>query len=204
MRQVAENSDPECSPRNTTNIKSPRNQKGYHFLRMVNVESARTWPPHCCCDWAEGKLFSSFLKTICRTQNRDIPRAGRSGAGQGTAGQCRAGPGRARRVGTERGGVRRGTSGGTGRERGRAARSGSARGRPSILTPRATKTAPWIGRIFRSTDVLNLSNPKPGHTTGGSGRDGAWRSGGAVRGRTRRRRDGSPRRQPSLLPSVAS
>ena len=50
----------------------------------------------------------------------------------------------------------------------------------------------------------NLSNTKPGHTTGGSGRGGARRSGGAVRGGTGRRRVGSPRRQPFLLPSGAS
>ena len=49
-----------------------------------------------------------------------------------------------------------------------------------------------------------LSDLKPGHTTGGSGLGGARRSGGAVRGRMGRRRVGSPRRQPSLVPSGSS
>ena len=51
---------------------------------------------------------------------------------------------------------------------------------------------------------MHLSNPKPGHTTGGSGRGGARRGGGAGPGRTRRRQNGSPRRQLSLVPSKAS
>ena len=50
---------------------------------------------------------------------------------------------------------------------------------------------------------VNLSNPKPGHTTGGSGR-GARRGGGAGPGRTGRRQNSSPRRQASLVPSKAS
>ena len=43
--------------------------------------------------------------------------------------------------------------------------------------------------------VFNLPNPKPGHTTGGSGRGGAWPS------RKGRRRFGSPRRHLSLVPT---
>ena len=55
----------------------------------------------------------------------------------------------------------------------------------------------------------HLSNPKPGHTTGGSGRGGARRGGGAGPGRVGpvragRRQNSSPRGQPSLVPSKAS
>ena len=50
---------------------------------------------------------------------------------------------------------------------------------------------------------FDLSGPKPGHTTGGSGR-GARRGGGAGLGRTGRRQNSSPRRQASLVPSKAS
>ena len=49
----------------------------------------------------------------------------------------------------------------------------------------------------------NLSSPKPGHTTGGSGR-GARRGGGAGSGRTGCQQNCSPRRQASLAPSKAS
>ena len=48
-----------------------------------------------------------------------------------------------------------------------------------------------------------LSNPKPGHTTGGSGRS-ARRSGGAGSGRTGCQQNYSPRKQTSLVPSKAS
>ena len=48
-----------------------------------------------------------------------------------------------------------------------------------------------------------LSNPKPGHTTGGSSQS-ARRGGGAGSGRTGRRPNSSPRRQASLTPPKAS
>ena len=51
---------------------------------------------------------------------------------------------------------------------------------------------------------FHLSSPKPGHTTGGSGRGGARRGYGAGQDRTGRRQDVSPRRQPSFEPSKAS
>ena len=45
----------------------------------------------------------------------------------------------------------------------------------------------WIRQIYASiTSNFNLSSPKPGQTTGGSGRSGARRDGGAVRGRAGR------------------
>ena len=47
---------------------------------------------------------------------------------------------------------------------------------------------------------FHLSNPKPGHTTGGPGRDGAQRRARTRPGRTGRRRIGPPRRQPTLCP----
>ena len=50
---------------------------------------------------------------------------------------------------------------------------------------------------------INLSNPKPGHTTGGSGRD-TRRGGGAGPGRTGRRQNSTPRRQASFVPPKAS
>ena len=52
---------------------------------------------------------------------------------------------------------------------------------------------------------LNLSNPKPRHTTGGSGRGGAQRGGGAVRGRVAQEADGTVRpedKRPSCPPGL--
>ena len=40
----------------------------------------------------------------------------------------------------------------------------------------------WV-MVYPDSVVSHLSNPKPGHTTGGSGR-GAWRGGGAGSSRT--------------------
>ena len=56
-----------------------------------------------------------------------------------------------------------------------------------------------ISTIIFSKHNLHLSIPKPGHTTGGSGRGGAGRGGGAARRRVKRRRVGSHRTQPSRL-----
>ena len=55
-------------------------------------------------------------------------------------------------------------------------------------------------RMEKRPVIIYLSNPKPGHTTGGSGRGGARRGGGAGRGGAGRRQLGSPRKQPTLLP----
>ena len=60
--------------------------------------------------------------------------------------------------------------------------------------------------LFLAADLYTgayLSNPKPGHTTGGSGR-GARRGGGAGPGRMGRRQNSSPSRQASLEPPKAS
>ena len=54
-----------------------------------------------------------------------------------------------------------------------------------------------------SNVLNNLSNPKPGHTTGGSSR-GARRGGGAGPDRAGRRQNTSPRRHASLVPYKAS
>ena len=48
-----------------------------------------------------------------------------------------------------------------------------------------------------------LSNPKPGHTTGGSGRS-AWRSGRAGSGKIGCQQNYSPKKQKSTVPSKAS
>ena len=51
---------------------------------------------------------------------------------------------------------------------------------------RRSQWAPWC--LFGGTSKaypMYLSNPKPGHTTGGSGRGGAWRGSRASRGRAR-------------------
>ena len=56
---------------------------------------------------------------------------------------------------------------------------------------------------FMSGFTIDLSSPKPGHTTGGSGR-GAWRSGGAGSGRTGCQQNCPPRRQASPVPPKAS
>ena len=50
---------------------------------------------------------------------------------------------------------------------------------------------------------MYLSSPKPGHTTGGSGR-GARRAGGAGSGRTGCQQNCSPKRKASLAPSKAT
>ena len=55
----------------------------------------------------------------------------------------------------------------------------------------------------RAAKVYNLSSPKPEHTTGGSGRRGAWRGGGARRGRAEHDADGPggpEANRPSSLP----
>ena len=49
----------------------------------------------------------------------------------------------------------------------------------------------------------DLSSPKPGHTTGGSGR-GARPGGGAGPGKSGRRQNSSPKRHASLVPPMAS
>ena len=67
----------------------------------------------------------------------------------------------------------------------------------SFAAPRATKTSIWHHSRFsflaagHKFEYYYLSNPKPGHTTGESGRGGARRS-GAESGRMGRRRVGSP------------
>ena len=49
----------------------------------------------------------------------------------------------------------------------------------------------WLNMVAN----LNQSSPKPGHTTGGSGRGGARQGGGAGRGRAGRDADGSVRQE---------
>ena len=101
---------------------------------------------------------------ICRIQNPDTPQARLVMAASGTARQSNSGHSGALWSTAERGGT---GPGGT-----VARRSGAPRGRTTISTLRSTKT----------TVLEDLSNPKPGHTTGGSGRGGARRSNGAARG----------------------
>ena len=68
------------------------------------------------------------------------------------------------------------------------------------------KTYPFSPRAYAS--AVHLSNPKPGHTTGGSGRGETrhgWAGrGGAGRGGSGRRQVCSPSRQLSHLPSWES
>ena len=84
--------------------------------------------------------------------------------------------------------------------------------RPCPPTPPCAPTRPargmsgfWTRQVLVADQcaVAFLSNPKLGHTTGGSGR-GAQRSGGAGSGRTGRRQNSSPRRQATLAPPKAS
>ena len=72
------------------------------------------------------------------------------------------------------------------------------------------QVAPLLGScVFCFLDMPSmtqnyyLSNPKPGHTTGASGRS-ARRGGGAGSGRTGRQQNCSPRKQATLVPSKAS
>ena len=59
----------------------------------------------------------------------------------------------------------------------------------------------WFACIFFLK--RNLSNPKPGHTTGGSGRS-AWRSGRAGSGKIGCQQNYLPRKKKSTVPSKAS
>ena len=52
--------------------------------------------------------------------------------------------------------------------------------------------------------AIHLSSPKPGHTTGGSGRTAGRQGGGAGSSRTGCQQNCSPRRQESLAPPKAS
>ena len=63
------------------------------------------------------------------------------------------------------------------------------------MTRRSQKSPDIPGRLNVCPCLSNLTSPKPGHTTGGSGRDGPWL------GRNGRRRFGSPRRHLSLVPT---
>ena len=77
---------------------------------------------------------------------------------------------------------------------------GSTRRRPVPLGPaplrptavrRLDPTRPFCVRVSGSTiNLKKLSNPKPGHTPGGSVRGGACRDGGAGRGRAAQDADG--------------
>ena len=61
----------------------------------------------------------------------------------------------------------------------------------------------WTGFASVVFTETNLSNPKPGHTTGGSGRS-ARRSGRAGSGKIGCQQNYSPRKQKSTVPSKAS
>ena len=61
----------------------------------------------------------------------------------------------------------------------------------------------WRALQLRSSSVNNLSNPKPGHTTGGSGRS-ARQSRRAGSGKIGCQQNYSPKKQKSTVPSKAS
>ena len=73
-----------------------------------------------------------------------------------------------------------------------------ARRQPSLLPCSKSKTLSWSFFGRWRNEIKDLSNPKPGHATGRSGRGGARRGGGAGRGwgRTGRRWVDPARRQP--------
>ena len=102
--------------------------------------------------------------TTCRIENPDIPQAGRHGATHG------------RTTGPGRDGQHRTPTGRFTQEN-------------TALLTLQTMEIQLSGRVSRRT---NLSSPKPGHTTGGSGR-GARRGGGAASGRTGCQQNSSPR-----------
>ena len=89
-------------------------------------------------------------------------------------------------------------------------RNGSPRKQLSLVSSKASSTTihndssePRMSeKRHKLTEEENLTVPKTGHTTGGSCRGGAWQ-GGADPGKVGRRRVGSPRRQPSLVPPRA-
>ena len=85
--------------------------------------------------------------------------------------------------------------------------SASCPARPRPAVPMCAPTRPargmsgfWTRQVFHTR---RLSNPKPGHTTGASGRS-ARRGGGAGSGRTGCQQNCSPRKQASLAPSKTS
>ena len=77
--------------------------------------------------------------------------------------------------------------------------------KPRRPTLKLSKTTVLDDSVWAQTycTIGNLSNPKPGHTTGGS-RRGARRGGGAGSGRTVRQQNCSPREQSFPAPPKAS
>ena len=130
--------------------------------------------------------YVRFVDSTNRFQNLDIQRAGASW-GEATY-NCPAG-------GAEQGGAGLDGAGRSGMAAGECAKKTTA-----MLLPRTPKQTSWILSELRFED---LSNPKPGHAAGGSGRGGARRS-GVGQDRTGRRRVGSPRGEASFLPLRAS
>ena len=62
-----------------------------------------------------------------------------------------------------------------------------------LVTPGPNKPRMVPPAMCPGFEFQNLSSPKPGHTTGGSGRGGARRGGGAGRGRAAQDADGTAR-----------
>ena len=73
----------------------------------------------------------------------------------------------------------------------------------AFLTNDQARVRRWPYHKFPDMPCMNLSNPKPGHTTSGSGR-GARRSGRAGSGKIGCQQNYSPRKQRSTVPSKAS
>ena len=104
--------------------------------------------------------------------------------------------------GSRRGGARRGGRAGPG-QTGRR-RVCPPRKQATPLSPRASKTTVLNDPSeARTNEQAYLSNPKPGHITGGSGRS-ARRSGRAGSGKIGCQQNYSPRKQKSIVLSKAS
>ena len=106
------------------------------------------------------RVISIFFCLICRIQNPDTPRAGRVGAAHGGA-------------------AGRGGAGSDGTPVGRSGQETTLR---FFSSEWRTLSLTSLRKHEQSNSYLNLSNPKPGHTTGASGRGAQW-GGGAGPGR---------------------
>ena len=150
-----------------------------------DIHLANRDPAFLICFWFD-KWYNTFMlprvNNVCCKCNLSNPKPGHTSGWSGR-------------------GARRGGGAGSGRTG--CQQNCSPRGQASLAPPKATKTrrlkdtpeARTSEILCKPMEEQNLPSPKPGHTTSGSGRGGAWP------GRKGRRRSGSPRRHLTLAPT---
>ena len=144
-----------CAPREQSFLALSKALK----TRRLNVSPEAQTSEILCKPKKEKTRFTNGLWTVyqrftCRIQNPDIPRAGCVGARGGAAERGRA------RLGANKT-IRQGNKG------------------PSYVPKNRRQVASTsLEKNEQAKFYLNLSSPKPGHTTGGSGRHGARRTAG--------------------------